>query len=244
MNLLAEAISFVCEKQLRRKDLKYERYKYLIGKWYDAQRTLAMRDAKLSHASKKASDAIPTPRQRCDMIATTLHISTGTVHKYHFFQVAVDSIQQSAPDLGKRIICGDLKISHENVIDLSRYPADEIRILEKAVSSGNLTTLNHTDIQYEISWARCTQHMAEMNIRKTGLGNVQAQIKKMPKYDPDAEVSSLAYTIPSWCNVISRTMKTSNLSQISQAARKRLAGQLLTLRAQTTLLLENLKEPQ
>ena len=72
--------------------------------------------------------------------------------------------------------------------------------------------------------------------------SVEAQIKKMPKYDPDAEVSSLAYTIPSWCNIITNTMKTSNLSQISMAARKRLAGQLLTLNAQTKLLLESLKE--
>ena len=242
LGVLADAISLVCEKQLRRKDLKYERYKYLIGKWYDAQKSLAIREAKLSHISPRTSEDWLSPRKRCFMIASTLHVSTGTVHKYHLFQEAADAIRQIAPDLGDRIICGDLKISHENVINLSRYPAEDIKTLEKSVVSGNLKYLNLSDIQHEISWARYTQHISDIGIKKKEQSSVEAQIKKMPKYDPDAEVSSLAYTIPSWCNIITNTMKTSNLSQISMAARKRLAGQLLTLNAQTKLLLESLKE--
>ena len=64
----------------------------------------------------------------------------------------------------------------------------------------------------------------------------------MPAFDPDAEVSSLAYTIPSWISVIARTMRSTNLNMISSSAKSRLRGQLYTLRAQADTLLDNLKE--
>ena len=241
--MLNEAISYVCETQLKRKDLKYERYKYLIGKWYSAQRELAEREAEYS---LKTSDPV-TPAQaanrRCLMIGKKLSISTGTVNKYRFFQEAADTIARSAPQLGRKMITGEMKISHENACDLSRYSPEDLKTLEKAVLKDSLTYLSHIDIRHEITWFRYEDQFSPPSAQKKGKDAVTAQIKNMPKYDPDAEISSLAYTIPSWCSMITRSMSVSNLSQVSTAAKNRLLAQLTTLKSQTDRLLYSLKEP-
>lgn len=59
----------------------------------------------------------------------------------------------------------------------------------------------------------------------------QPSVKDMPAFDPDAEVSSLALTIPSWSSSIKRTHTTANLSIISPYAKKRLLSALETLEA-------------
>ena len=64
----------------------------------------------------------------------------------------------------------------------------------------------------------------------------------MPEYDPDAEVSSLAFTIPSWCSTIRRAMHATNLQKVSSQAKTRLAGQLETLKSQAEILLKYLEE--
>ena len=55
-------------------------------------------------------------------------------------------------------------------------------------------------------------------------------VKDMPQYDPDAEVSSLTLTIPSWQSSIERTKKTADLSGISDKARGNLIKALKGLR--------------
>ena len=241
---LSEAVSYVCNTQLQRgDDLKYELYKYLVGKWFSAQRELAEREAEFSPKTPCPVTAAQAANRRCQLIAKALNISDGTVNKYRFFQEAADTISKSAPQLGRRIITGDMKISHENACDLARRSPEELRILEKAVLKDDLKYLSHDDIRHEISWTKYQDQFSSPPAPKKGKELVMAQIKNMPQYDPDAEISSLAYTIPSWCSMITRSMSVSNLSQVSPAAKKRLLAQLTTLKSQTDRLLSSLKEP-
>ena len=48
----------------------------------------------------------------------------------------------------------------------------------------------------------------------------------MPAFDPDAYVSSLALTIPSWISSIKRTAANSNVSELSLKARYDLVNAL------------------
>lgn len=242
LSLLAEAVSFVCENQLGRKDLKYERYKYLVGKWAQAQRELGKREAKLSQATDRPITAQSASRKRCLEIASKLHLALGTVNKYRSFQEAADKISIHAPQLGQQIISGQIRISHDNTLALSERTGDDLKRLEQAVLQGSLTYLSRDIIRHEITLFGYERRFSELG-RKKNPPAAQAQIKNMPKFDPDAEVSSLALTIPSWCNVIIRTRTKANLSKASRKARNHLACQLLTLKSQTDLLLDNLKEP-
>ena len=239
--VLAEAVSFVCETQLKRKDLKYGRYKYLVGKWASAQKELGKREAKLSLQTDKLITIQSASHRRTMEIARNQHLALGTVNKYRSFQEAADKIAAHAPELGRRIISGSIRISHNNTLALSCHAPDDLRKLEHSVISNSISYLNRDNIRHEIMLFGYSGQIRKIIERKEN--HNEAQIKRMPQYDPDAEVSSLAYTIPSWCNVITRTVKASNLSQASRPAKKRLIGQLITLSSQTELLLNTLKEP-
>ena len=51
----------------------------------------------------------------------------------------------------------------------------------------------------------------------------------MPKFDPDAELSSLSLTIPSWCSSIERVMNVTDFQRSSNEGKKRLKVQLSNL---------------
>ena len=56
------------------------------------------------------------------------------------------------------------------------------------------------------------------------------EIKQMPKYDPDAELSSLTLTIPMWISSINRTKSLTKFHEVSADALARLEEQLIRLR--------------
>lgn len=64
----------------------------------------------------------------------------------------------------------------------------------------------------------------------------------MPVTDPDAELESLKFTIPSWSKTISRTMELTNFPSTSKDARCEVKMQLLNLTRKITKLLSQLEE--
>lgn len=55
-------------------------------------------------------------------------------------------------------------------------------------------------------------------------------VKDMPAFDPDAEITGLTLTVPSWSGSIHRIIARTDLSIVSAGAKKRLASALLRLR--------------
>ena len=64
----------------------------------------------------------------------------------------------------------------------------------------------------------------------------------MPEYDPDAEVSSLALTIPTWISSIKRTQSMANFGLVSKKALCRLEQQLDTLVETINILRAQIEE--
>ena len=54
---------------------------------------------------------------------------------------------------------------------------------------------------------------------------ISKSVKDMPEYDPDAEISSMIYTIPSWINSISRLIST-DFSKVTNNAKLKLLNEL------------------
>ena len=70
----------------------------------------------------------------------------------------------------------------------------------------------------------------------------KAEIKNMPKFDPDAEISSLSLTIPSWISSIERVKKVSGITGSTVGAREKLTNTLLDLRTSIDDMIECLKK--
>lgn len=67
-------------------------------------------------------------------------------------------------------------------------------------------------------------------------------IRKLPKYDPDAELSSLSLTIPSWISSIERTRDRANFREASMRSKLKLAQQLYLLEHTVTKVKTEIEE--
>ena len=66
----------------------------------------------------------------------------------------------------------------------------------------------------------------------------------MPAFDPDAEISSLTLTIPSWSSSIERTRNNADLSIVSPKARNNLILALGRLQNTVDEMLSAIKEDE
>ena len=91
-----------------------------------------------------------------------------------------------------------------------------------------------------------TASRKSMSTKKTGFVEVEivkgSTIKDMPAFDPDAEINSLALTIPSWISSINCTRSTAKFSLLTPEGRKRLEQELCKLQKAIQMMLYALKE--
>lgn len=84
--------------------------------------------------------------------------------------------------------------------------------------------LSYPDMKRELQWRKVVAPT-----QKEKIAEPKPVIKQMPKFDPDAELSSLSLTIPSWCSSIERVMNVTDFQRSSKEGKKRLKIQLSNL---------------
>lgn len=226
------AASYICSKQLKRDSITHEYRKYLIGqKFYFA--SLAIDSAKQKDSKYRTATKI----------ARELYISCGTVLKYNAFSNAINEIFDQQSDLAQRILLGKTKISHENIVELARCKPEEIRSIAMSVINDNIDHISIAFIRNEASWSH-VQKRAPLS-RKERLEKEladQAAIRKMPKYNPDAEVNSLCMTIDSWISSMNRVYNSDNFQKITNKASLQLIKKLSFLEHSINVIQESLVE--
>ena len=137
-----EAIAWICANQLGRRNLSEGTRKYLIGKQYDSEKFVSKikNPSGLNQYSLPVSprpdkqDSPDTSRHRtADRIADENCISAGTVEKYAVFSRAVDKIADAEPALGSKILSGQYKVSHKNIVALSKLEPAEMRKVDRKI---------------------------------------------------------------------------------------------------------------
>lgn len=166
-------------------------------------------------------------------IGEEYHLAHGTVEKYGMYSKAVDVIAQKDPAMLPRILSGRYKISHDNVIALSRMSAQEVKKFGKKMRNSRKTS---PVVPYVVSRSQLGQ------IAPGQSTPIQPGIKTMPDFDPDAEITGLTLTIPSWTSSINRTRNHTDLNSISLKARMNLQNALFNLQATIDELLQDIKE--
>lgn len=240
---LLEAISYICSIQVKRNNLAIEWRKYLIGKWTEAERELGFQEAHTEHISGHPMTVAAAAHNRIAHIAAALHLSNGTLLKYREYAEAIDRIANNSMYLREQLLAGKLKLSHKNTLFLSFRTAEDIRQLEACTKERKISHMLYSDIVHELSWSHFEMQLShKYTHKKERPPQPTAEIKKMPKYDPDASIASLALTIPSWCNTIERTIKATHFDKTSSYARQQLQTQLVVLKSNTDTLLNTLKE--
>jgi len=241
-------VAWICANQLGRRNITEETRKFLIGMQYESE--------KLANSRKNAqginqyglpegaSYKIFDPNKDIDRnisrhvtaqrIADENNISNGTVQKYAIYTRALEIIGQKAPELVPKILSGRCKISHKNVIELSRLTSDEIKKVGRGIERRQQPFVQYSKTRQEI----------QRNKGKESSFNAPSipSVKDMPAFDPDAEIIGLTLTIPSWASSIDRTRTKTDLRIVSNNAKSKLVEALIDLQCRISNMLSAIKE--
>lgn len=231
-----EVIAWICANQLGRRNLNEETRRYLIGKRYRTEQVLATkknpeglnqfvrRDQATEPIVKKKVGRPPKKTRTSDRLSTEYHVSHFTVEKYGVYSKAIDSISEKAPGIVPRILKGECKIAHRDVMAMAQMPQAQLQKIEQELTE-------HKQRGY-VPYTETRARLGESPRPK-----IQPEIKNMPEYDPDADVNGLALTVPTWTTSIEKTRSKTDLKEISDQARKGLRVVLVDLRATINTLL-------
>ena len=237
-----EVIAWICANQLGRRNITEETRKFLVGMQYESEKIVnRMKNAKgINQYSEPDEDLIPQDTPRANQLHRTAiriaeqnHISQGTVQKYAVYTRALEEVGKKAPDLVPKILSGRYKISHKNLIELSKLDADKLKKVALRIEQTQQPFIQYSQTRREI------QTTSEgMN----GDKGIIPSVKDMPVFDPDAEITGLTLTIPSWSSSIERMRTKSNLQIVSDAAKARLITALNDLQGRIEEMLTAIKE--
>lgn len=239
-----EAIAWICANQLDRRNITDEARKYLIGKRYAMEKMIGAHNAAGTnkYAKKKASFKILTESvfdetafRTSERLGKEYNMSYATILKYEKYSDALDALSAIVPQLVSKILSGEIKISHENIVELSRLTGQDAQRLSQYISDNVTKFVGYSDIRKVLPKRQDSAVRPPFSIPP-------GSVKDMPAYDPDAEIFSLALTIPSWVSSIDRTRSVANLSSISNVARCKLEKELMQLKETIESMLTAIKE--
>ena len=200
-----DAVAWICREQLKRTDLTKPATYWLLYRLYDALLDAEKRiQAKEQFQYKKLSPSCRNERPRemlrentavMKMVGGEFHYDKLTIRNYVQFGRQLDRLNDMFPGIRDRVLKGDVEIALIYMNALMDMPPEE---LQKMISDPQCKKLRPPEhITREI-----LQHREAKQKRRV---HVETAIKKIPAYDPDAELNGLAYTIGAWTKVIKRT---------------------------------------
>lgn len=227
------AAFYICKRQLLRTDLANEYRKYLIGQAFYYRSQFFSGD-----------DQNNTKQGIALQISKEFYVSAGTVLKYNLYSSAMNTIFEHCEKLASAILLGKIKISHENMIELSRLRPEEIRSIEKSVTQEGLDHLTLSYIRNEVKWCHVQPRstLRSRREKKEDKMSKHAAIRQMPVYDPDSEVNSLCMTIESWISSMERVRNSDNFTKITSKASLHLMKKLSFLEHTIHSMQESLVE--
>jgi len=211
-NSRAEIISWICANQLKRNDLTDERKIYLIGKRLEAERLLSKNPSAVNNLLAVFGTAENILKERRKhhrsiyalKLSMEYEISCTTIIEYHKYAKALDILKKYDEKMVEDILVGNLKLSRSQIIKMSKHPTEKPVVKEKFISK---TFIKPQKEQVH-----------------------KITIKDMPTYDPDAEITSLTYTIPSWIGSIDRVLQKQDFNNASENAKQKLKKALDNLK--------------
>lgn len=225
-----DAIVWICANQLGRRNISDETRRFLIGKQYDAEKAAIRiknpmgtnqyseetRQADDDHSALKGHHA---PSHTATRIAQENNITRSTVERYAIYSRTLETIAGKEPEIVPKILTGEYRISHKNVVELSKLSPAEIRRVGHKIQK-----MQQPFVQYSK-----TRDIIPGSPDAAPQDGPSPSVKDMPAFDPDADINVLSLTVPSWSSSINRVRTKTNLSIVSGEAKAGLVCELQAL---------------
>lgn len=221
------AIAWICKKQLCRTDLSDEARRFLIGLQCISERAANIPD-RLNEATVSSFPPVSSGKTWGNNIAIAEQIANengivyASVMRNVLFANALLSLRDKAPLLFSAIFSGKLATTHNDALTLSQMSAEELWRTYQFFQTTRSRNLSYRRLRKVLSTA--PQNPPQIT--------QVSSIKDMPAYDPDAEITGLTLTIPSWTSSLARVCKTANLNIVSASARRKLEDTLIDMQNQ------------
>ena len=208
LNSKEEAISWICSNLLENRDMPENYRRYLIGKKYCLEKAAgAMNKTGANQYSVVSVNRKHHSGRTATIIGEEYHLSPSTVNKFLQYVKALDRLNIEYPDFVEGVLYEKIKISQDNLIALAKKP-------KKTVSQiMQIAAINHRVSSEDLTLTIIHKESAPLPVVS------KSTVKDMPAYDPDAYVSSLTLTIPSWISSMKRTAANSDKNTLSLKAK-------------------------
>ncbi len=233
------AQSWVCSSQLKRYDLSDEYKKYLIGKKYSLEIECQKKELAQLFENNPNENITITQNSNTKIgreLVNELGIKFGTLQKYNVYSKALDHLISIKPEFAKLILTGVVKVSHSNLLRLTEQPKEVIEKIMNYTEENKITHLGYSELTSNLQWKDIQQSQSQKQIEE------EPKIRQMPAYDPDAEISSMALTIPSWVSSMERAHKRTDYSKTSMSAKINLVKQLAILERTIYIIQKEIEE--
>ena len=205
-----EVQNWICANQLGRRNISAETRKYLIGKRYQMEKIILNnpkgRNQYSKYCEENKIEKTEVEKNHYSITSMKLgkeyQIGCRTVMDYGNYAKSLDILRKKEPRFVEKVLNGEIKVGQQKIINLAKM-SPKIRKIEKHV---NLNSKN--------------------NIHREKKQEHRVSIKDMPQYDPDAEIVSLSYTIPSWVGSIDRVLEKVEFENVSDEAKGKLRKEL------------------
>ena len=224
-NCRESAVAWVCARQLKRSDIPDTLRRFLIGIQYRSEAAAAklFQDEKTWFQNGRE----PICQQIAARVAAENHVAFETVKRFSSFAATLESIRFRAPKAAEEIMYGKVKIADKHLLRLSRLDDRSFQRTLRQLGSAQRFPASRS----------ANRRTVKNSDGVSGHVVLSPSVKDMPAFDPDAEVTGLTLTIPSWSGSIDRTISRSNLNIVSVEAKTRLASALLDLQEKTAEML-------
>ena len=232
-----QVIVWICNNQLGRRNITEETRRYLIGKQYELEKVARKHPNATGfnqYKRRNKGERGESFRRTAQKFSAQYNVSTGAVQKYAIFSKALDIVGQADPELPGKVLSGTFKISHENLVALSKMPPEEIRRIGAKPEDLQHPFTSYSDTRKEFA------NMDEESV--IPMQENLPPIKVTPKHDPDAEIAGLTLTVPSWISSIERARNLANMNAASLDAKCRLEEALLSLQEKVSEMLSDIRE--
>lgn len=223
-----EVLADVCQLRLNEAKSTEEYFRYCVGKLYEAMKEIM--SEKYPHQNQytpadqtRPQKGLSTRNLTADLLADKINIHPGTVYKYGRYAAAIDKIAAKCPEIADDILSAVFHLSQDDTVNLAKMSVPEIRVIRDHVVNKHDTRLLQSSIMRTREQEKKKAKLLAEERKNT------PEIKQMPKYDPDAGLSSLTLTIPMWISSINRAIDITDFNSASTSALWKLEQTLFDL---------------
>lgn len=245
-----EVLSWRCSQLISEKSCHTNKFfHYYIGKYYVLEHARIGAGKRPGHNQFTPredlvnSGKLPTYKEIAELVAVEAGIKIPSVLKYAREYKHFENIYDKSPLVAKILLEERVLVSYETLGELAQLTSFEMNRAERYLQTLPHSYLDMTKLHKHIGTHKNYDIPKAKRNRSKQQPDIKPQIKITPQYDPDAEVSSLALTIPSWISSINRTRNNVNFYAITDNARDKLRSELGQMIYSIRLLLNELEVP-